>query len=164
MTNRCLNCIENIKRQLEQQEEPNLFNDLLILRHIVPSLPTDSIRSLLHELRPHKSLDSPIISQLVDFDKINIILSQVKRPNQLLTDFLACSGVVPIASVWSLRCLTCYISFFLVYKMLLSLFSLPTRFLLWSKVFIILRKNPIVFIKILKSFQNDKSFSIVFFE
>lgn len=88
-----------MKHQLEQEEEPNLFNDLLILRHIIPSLPTDSIRSLLHELRPHKTLDTPVISRPVDFDRIYTILSQVKRPNQLLTDFLACSGVAPTATV-----------------------------------------------------------------
>jgi hypothetical protein len=94
-----LNCIENLKHQLEQYEELNLFNDLLILRHIVPTLPTDSIRSLLHELRPHKDIDACILLEPIDFDRINMILSQVKRPDQLLTDFLACSGVAPTATV-----------------------------------------------------------------
>lgn len=44
LINRALNCIETIKHMLENTEESDLFNDLLILRHIVPTLPKDAIR------------------------------------------------------------------------------------------------------------------------
>jgi hypothetical protein len=75
-------------------EESSLFNDLLILGYIVPSLPKDIIRSLLLELKPHSSNDQEIQEKTVNFDKINIILSKVSTPNRLLTDFLACAGVI----------------------------------------------------------------------
>ena len=92
-----------MKYQLPEDEEvSDLFNDLLILRHIVPGLPKDTIRSLLHELKPHTACDASALDSPVDFAKINIILSQVKRPSQLLTDFLACSGVVPVGTAWYL--------------------------------------------------------------
>jgi len=96
LTNRTINCIDNLKFKLKEIEQTDLYNDLLILRHIVPSLPSDTIRCLLLELKPHSSNDSPFVNHNINFQKINIILSRVKRPCQLLTDFLACAGVAPV--------------------------------------------------------------------
>jgi hypothetical protein len=69
------------------------FNDLLILRYIVPSLPLDIIRDLLHELKPHRLSSTHSTCEAIDFEKITVILSKVKEPSPLLYDFLACSGV-----------------------------------------------------------------------
>ena len=67
-----------------------LFNDLLILRHIVPTLPKEILRELLHELKPHTA---PQRVTCLDFEPIMRVLAQVQRPSPLLTDFLACAGL-----------------------------------------------------------------------
>jgi len=66
-----------MKHRLREGEESDLFNDLLILKHIVPSLPTDIIRDLLLELKPHLTSDQQLINSSVCFDKINAILLKV---------------------------------------------------------------------------------------
>jgi hypothetical protein len=86
-----LNCIESLKHRLGDGEEAVLFNDLLILRHIVPTLPKDAIRELLHELKPHTA---PQRTATLDFEPIMRVLAQVQRPSPLLTDFLACAGLI----------------------------------------------------------------------
>jgi hypothetical protein len=90
LINRTLNCIETLKHFLGDGEESILFNDLLILRHIVPTLPKEAIRELLHELKPHTA--PPLVPD-VDFEKIMRVLVKVERPSTLLTDFLACAGL-----------------------------------------------------------------------
>jgi hypothetical protein len=82
-----------MKHRLVEVEESSLFNDLLILRHIVPSLPKEIIRELLLELKPHSSTDGLLLDSSVNFDKINLILARADRPTRLLNDFLACAGL-----------------------------------------------------------------------
>jgi len=67
LINRTLNCIESMKHRLGEVEEYGLFNDLLILRHIVPSLPKDAIRDLLLELKPHSANDLKIQQSSINF-------------------------------------------------------------------------------------------------
>ncbi len=57
LVSRTLNCIESLKRQLEDVEESGLFNDLLILGRIVPTLPKEVTRELLQELKPYTTTD-----------------------------------------------------------------------------------------------------------
>ena len=95
LTNRTINCIKNLRYMLKENDQAELYNDLLILGHIIPSLPTDAIRSLLLELKPHLCESSDLFKPCIDFKKIHMILSKVKTPSQLLTDFLACAGVAP---------------------------------------------------------------------
>jgi hypothetical protein len=56
-----------MKHRLGEVEEYGLFNDLLILRHIVPSLPKDAIRDLLLELKPHSANDLKIQQSSINF-------------------------------------------------------------------------------------------------
>jgi hypothetical protein len=94
LINRTLNCIEVMKHSLTADDESSLFNDLLILRHIVPSLPKEVICQLLLELKPHSANDANQPNLPLNFERINQILSTVERPSRLLSDFLACAGVV----------------------------------------------------------------------
>ena len=64
----------------------------------MPTLPTDIIRNLLLVLKPHGACDEAHIDSCVDIPTINLILSQVKRPSRLLTDYLACAGLQPVHS------------------------------------------------------------------
>ncbi len=59
--------------------------------HIIPGLPLDTIRDLLLELKPHKSNDKYCLISGINFEKIYMILREVKSPSQLLSDFLACT-------------------------------------------------------------------------
>lgn len=68
-----------------------MFNDLLILKHIVPSLTKETIRDLLVELKHHiisKNSEQPLS---VNLEIVLEILQIVDRPSLLLTDCLACS-------------------------------------------------------------------------
>lgn len=47
LLNRTLNCIEALKHSQQNCEENTLFNDLLILSHIVPNLSKETLRMLL---------------------------------------------------------------------------------------------------------------------
>lgn len=99
LINRTVNCIKNIKHGLIEIEQTYLYNDLLILKHIVPSLPPHIIRCLLSELKPHRSEKLSCVKLAINFDRINVILREVERPTQLLIDFLACAGLAPRNSV-----------------------------------------------------------------
>ena len=72
LKNRALNSIENIKFKLKKQKEISVFNDLIILKQIVPSLGKEALRPLLREL---KTIDK----QLVDGSDFEPSMIQIFR-------------------------------------------------------------------------------------
>ena len=65
---RTLNCIHSLKQQLLDVEESELFNDLLILSHIAPTLPNKSLLQLLQCLKPHLQRINSHTPQPLSFD------------------------------------------------------------------------------------------------
>ena len=64
------------------------FNDLLILRLIVPHLQKETLRGLLRELKNIEKSLTPSLSVTFSLDKILELLSQSSGDVSLLKDFL----------------------------------------------------------------------------
>lgn len=94
LINRVQNTIQAIKHSLSRHNEFDLFNDLLIISRIVPTLPQDTLLDMLRILPPLldyiTQTHTPHSDSLMPLMRV---LAKAQVDDLLLSDFLSISGI-----------------------------------------------------------------------